>query len=193
MRRLLWRGPKNRLSEDSSNLGSTPSTSMAAASARKSFPRGIKPLYDTEDSVVEYVKFLSNLCYSTLFISRRFATLLTRYSPTSIIFIHGLTGDREKTWTVKNAAASWPQSLLPSKIPNARVLTFGYDAYVVDWQGVVSENKIGNHAMNLLSSVAGYREEDDTVCLGGSWRFETEIDCSRTNALSYLSVTVLED
>jgi len=28
---------------------------------------------------------------------------------------------------------------------------------------MVSKNKIGNHAMNFLASVASYREEDETV------------------------------
>jgi hypothetical protein len=28
---------------------------------------------------------------------------------------------------------------------------------------MVSKNRIGNHAMNLLAGVASYREEDDTV------------------------------
>jgi hypothetical protein len=83
----------------------------------------------------------------------------------SIIFVHGLTGDREKTWKIKNSAASWPQALLPSRIHNARILTFGYDAYVSDWRGMVSKNRIGNHSMNLLAAVATYREDDETVSL----------------------------
>ena len=83
----------------------------------------------------------------------------------SIIFVHGLTGDREKTWKTRDAAASWPQTLLPSKVPNARILTFGYDAYVTDWRGMVSKSRIGNHAMNLLTSVATFREDDETVGL----------------------------
>jgi len=81
----------------------------------------------------------------------------------SIIFIHGLTGDREKTWTAKNATAPWLQILLPSKISNARVLTFGYDASVIDLQGMVSKNRIGNHSWNLLTAIATYREDDSTV------------------------------
>ena len=81
----------------------------------------------------------------------------------SIIFVHGLTGDRERTWKTKNAVGPWPQTLLPSKVHNARILTFGYDAYVADWRGMVSKNMIGNHSMNLLAAVATYREDDDTV------------------------------
>lgn len=82
---------------------------------------------------------------------------------TSIIFIHGLTGDRERTWTAKHAPLPWIKTLLPSKIPHARIFTFGYDAYVVDWRGMVSKNRVGNHSMNLITAVATYRDNDDTV------------------------------
>ena len=81
----------------------------------------------------------------------------------SIIFVHGLTGDRERTWSLKSAAAPWPQTLLPAIVPNIRILTFGYDAYVMDWRGMVAQNRIGNHSMNLLPAVATYREDDETV------------------------------
>ena len=80
------------------------------------------------------------------------------------MFIHGLTGDREETWTAEGAAAPWPYTLLPAKIADARILTFGYDAYVTDWRSVVSQNRIGNHSMSLLTVIATYRENDDTVC-----------------------------
>lgn len=93
----------------------------------------------------------------------------------SLIFVHGLTGDREKTWTAKDATDPWPKILLPSKVPNVRILTFGYDAYISDWRGMVSKNRIGNHAMNLLSSIASYREEDDTVRLYRSSPYETKL------------------
>lgn len=79
--------------------------------------------------------------------------------------MHGLTGDREKTWTSKDAASPWLCTLLPAQVPNARILTFGYDAYVTDWTAMVSKNKIRHHSMNLLSHVATYRDKDDTVSL----------------------------
>ncbi|KAG9245258.1 hypothetical protein BJ878DRAFT_541478 [Calycina marina] len=156
MRRWFPHRPKNPLTEDPSNLG-PPRTPATGASARKTFPSGIKQLHDTENSVVD------------------------------TIFVHGLTGDRETTWTAQTSTAPWPQSLLPSKVPNARVLTFGYDAYVADWQGVVSKNRIGDHAMNLLTSVATYREEHDTAGRSGLWLFENETNPGRMNGLLYLS------
>ncbi|PMD43794.1 hypothetical protein L207DRAFT_456064 [Hyaloscypha variabilis F] len=99
---------------------------------RKSFPTGIKLLFNGEDSIVD------------------------------IIFIHGLTGHREKTWTAKSAAQPWPQTLLPLELPHTRILTFGYDAYVTDWKGVVSQNRIADHAMNLSAALTAYRGKDNT-------------------------------
>ena len=81
----------------------------------------------------------------------------------SIIFIYGLNGDRENSWTAEGYSLSWSQSLLPSKIPDSRILTFGYDGYVADWRGVVSRNRIANHAWNLLTTVTHYRDADETV------------------------------
>jgi protein SERAC1 len=81
----------------------------------------------------------------------------------SVVFVHGLTGDRKTTWAVSKDVPPWPQTLLPRELPTARTLTFGYDAYISDWKGVVSQNRIADHAMNLLNAVATHREQDDTV------------------------------
>ncbi|KID85820.1 sesB-related regulatory protein [Metarhizium guizhouense ARSEF 977] len=80
----------------------------------------------------------------------------------SIIFIHGLTGGRERTWTAKEASSPWPKTLLPLKFPESRILTFGYDAHVTQWRGVVSQSRIAHHAWKLLTALSTYREEDDT-------------------------------
>ena len=99
----------------------------------KSFPVGIKELHKPKSAVVD------------------------------LVFIHGLTGHRENTWTAKGSTSGpWPAVLLSEKIPNARILTFGYDALVVDWRGVVSNNRLGNHARNLAATLATHRENDET-------------------------------
>jgi hypothetical protein len=40
---------------------------------------------------------------------------------------------------------------------------------------MVSKNRIGNHAMNLLAAVATYREEDDTVSLYNGSTLEVKL------------------
>lgn len=100
----------------------------------------------------------------------------------SIVFVHGLTGHREATWTAQGASEPWPKTLLPSTLPTARVLTFGYDADVADWQGLVSQNFIGNHAWNLLTSLSSYREKDNTVSCPDQPILQL-IDTHRTNDL----------
>jgi hypothetical protein len=81
----------------------------------------------------------------------------------SIVFVHGLNGHREETWTAPGQTEPWPKTLLPEEITDARILTFGYDASVVDWKGVVGMSRIANHASNLLNALASFRDKDDTV------------------------------
>ncbi|RDW63403.1 hypothetical protein BP6252_10948 [Coleophoma cylindrospora] len=93
-----------------------------------SFPDGIKVLYNCPDATVD------------------------------ICFVHGLTGDREGTWTAHGQAIAWPETLLPPKLPKARILTYGYDAYVVR-KSVASENRLIDHATNLLTDLTTNRAE----------------------------------
>ena len=97
-------------------------------------------------------------------------------------------GDREKTWTGENSSDSWPQTPPPPKIPNARVLTFGYESDVAGMRGIVSENGIGDYAASLLAALATLRKEGDTVSYSeftvlGSFM----LNKSRITARSYLS------
>ncbi|KAF5613399.1 ankyrin protein, partial [Fusarium sp. NRRL 25303] len=73
-----------------------------------------------------------------------------------ICFVHGLTGNRTSTWTARGQPAPWPKTLLPSELPKACILTYGYDAYVVS-KPVVSSNRLIDHAMNLVTDLTNDR------------------------------------
>ncbi|KAG7038643.1 Kinesin light chain [Colletotrichum scovillei] len=74
-----------------------------------------------------------------------------------IIFIHGLKGHREKTWTAENAPEPWPKTLLKEEISNARVLVYGYDANVARATHIVSASRIRDHAADLLLRIRNFR------------------------------------
>ncbi|KAI4113333.1 MAG: hypothetical protein LQ345_005660 [Seirophora villosa] len=80
-----------------------------------------------------------------------------------IVFIHGLTGNRDSTWQDKKSGTTWPQDLLPGDMPKARVVTFGYDADVVGLIDVASSNTIRDHGKALATQVAQKRQLDGSV------------------------------
>ncbi|KAF8857418.1 hypothetical protein BDZ45DRAFT_551002, partial [Acephala macrosclerotiorum] len=74
-----------------------------------------------------------------------------------IVFVHGLTGNRDKTWTHPNGTF-WPLELAKD-MPNARIMAFGYDADVVKLWGVTGNNNLRNHGKSLASDVSDERRE----------------------------------
>lgn len=73
-----------------------------------------------------------------------------------ICFVHGLTGNRESTWTAAGQSEPWPKTLLPPELSNARILTYGYDAYVLR-RSVASNNRLKDHARNLVNALTADR------------------------------------
>lgn len=54
----------------------------------------------------------------------------------------------------------WPQDLLPSTIPNARVLTYGYDTKIRHtFLGAVSQNTVSDHGWELLCALTDARRD----------------------------------
>ncbi|KAK6449966.1 hypothetical protein FP744_10006216 [Trichoderma asperellum] len=72
------------------------------------------------------------------------------FAALDIIFVHGLGGHSQKTWT-KNHDPSlfWPEIWLPFEpdVGKARILTFGYDA---NWRGGAGISNITDFAKELL-------------------------------------------
>ena len=82
-----------------------------------------------------------------------------------IIFVHGLTGDSYHTWLEAESGIYWPVHLLSNDVPDARIMTYGYDADVTKFLGPVSQNNLRDHDEALLGELAGVRPEDDSsVC-----------------------------
>jgi hypothetical protein len=82
----------------------------------------------------------------------------------SIIAIHGLDGHLAKSWTAGDGTL-WLRDLLPEKVPHARILTYGYDAYTRG-RDKLANASIHDLAKNLLSSLATERRISK-VCHNG--------------------------
>ncbi|KAK4207664.1 hypothetical protein QBC37DRAFT_298226 [Rhypophila decipiens] len=76
-----------------------------------------------------------------------------------VIFVHGIKGHREQTWSQGSGGPPWPQTLLPLRMPDIRIMTFGYDANPIAWRASVSVNRIGDHSKNLLAALARHRQD----------------------------------
>ncbi|KAK3400432.1 hypothetical protein B0T20DRAFT_145473 [Sordaria brevicollis] len=97
-----------------------------------------------------------------------------------IVFIHGFTGHPRTTWAMdkkkaekrrkahndvhnggKPAEVYWPKDLLPTTLPCARVMTFGYDTKIRHFsQGQISKNTVQDHAQELLEQLRDKRPSD---------------------------------
>ncbi|KAJ5663921.1 hypothetical protein N7507_004652 [Penicillium longicatenatum] len=76
------------------------------------------------------------------------------FASVDIVFVHGLTGNRESTWTDKQSKIFWPKQLLPRDLPNARIWTFGYDADIIGALKTASSNTLRDHGKSLMHDLS---------------------------------------
>ncbi|KAK2730723.1 hypothetical protein FQN57_004185, partial [Myotisia sp. PD_48] len=94
--------------------------------------------------------------------------LILHYQPSvpdeaivDIVFVHGLTGNAHTTWYHEKSGLHWPSELLKKDVSNSRIFTFGYDADVASFWGP-SQNRLTNHASNMVADLVGVREDTGT-------------------------------
>jgi hypothetical protein len=85
--------------------------------------------------------------------------LTNRKEPWSIdvIAVHGLQGDAYKTWEHENGSL-WLRDFLPTDVPFARIMTFGYDSTVAFSKSVA---KLEDKALDLLNRLSVERDIND--------------------------------
>ena len=75
----------------------------------------------------------------------------------SVVFVHGLNGHPQKTFTHPKTFVNWPQDILNRKVPTARVLTFGYQST----PKTISEGHIIlDIALQLVANLKDYRRHE---------------------------------
>ncbi|KAI4709724.1 hypothetical protein J4E89_005741 [Alternaria sp. Ai002NY15] len=77
----------------------------------------------------------------------------------SIVFLHGLTGGRLTTFTHRNGKC-WPRDFLPQVLPDARIMSYGYDANVVSLGAMAGQNSLEGNAKSLLEALIAARQDD---------------------------------
>jgi hypothetical protein len=73
----------------------------------------------------------------------------------SIVAIHGPNGHPERTWARETDATPprsimWLRDFLPDKLPNARIMTFGYDSQVAFSRGTATVKDSARRLIVLL-------------------------------------------
>ena len=77
--------------------------------------------------------------------------------------MHGLNGHRETSWTDDKSGILWLRDLLPLQLPNARVLTFGYDADTLKLTPGVSRLGLNAHAASLVAELLRVRADPEVI------------------------------
>lgn len=68
----------------------------------------------------------------------------------SIIAVHGLNGHAFNTWAMKKTNVMWLRDFLPRQIPEARIMTYGYNSKVSD---SIANGSFRDFSVALLNSI----------------------------------------
>jgi hypothetical protein len=105
------------------------------------------------------------------------------------VFVHGLHGD-QAPWT-SETNVFWPESLLPTKASDARILSFEYKAAIGPF--FLEEDEINDISNDLINELMDHRTEKEKVApsRSPSARLIYQVDRqNRKNGRSFLLHTV---
>ena len=94
-----------------------------------------------------------------------------------VVFVHGLNGDRTRSWT-NDAGVLWPQAWFAPDLPTARVLTFGYPNGLSFWQANGGRMTLRERAKNFLFDLenhdvgTGFHRQRDIIIGPGGANFD---------------------
>jgi hypothetical protein len=146
-RRSIWKGNRTgrnvQTADDDKTSGSTKEVENSLKSGRTD--ASLQPSTNSSSTESPY----------RLFILHDQAN--DRSNAMDIIAVHGLNGHYEKTWqeTGPNGqSVNWLRDFLPSQIPYARIMSYGYNSTVLFSK---SEADFGTFAEQLLEDILSWR------------------------------------
>ena len=82
----------------------------------------------------------------------------------SIVAVHGLGGDAYGTWS--DVDRFWLRDFLPSQIPRARIMTYGYDSVVAFSKSTAGIEEFAKDLLTRLSNERDTSQVHDFVSDG---------------------------
>jgi len=76
-----------------------------------------------------------------------------------IVLVHGLMGKAMDTWWHEGTKTHWPRDLLTKDMTDCRIMTFGYNADIVQLFGPASTSRLTDHAKTLVDNLTAHRRK----------------------------------
>lgn len=115
--------------------------------------RGLTPLNYAPNPSLEYVvRSIPLILLASHFTVRVPDTILF-----SIIAVTGLAGHAFGSWRSRKTGKMWLRDILPTDLPHARIMTYGYDTKLT---GSKCNARISDYAREFLATIIDARRED---------------------------------